>query len=50
MDLGLFYFRVAGLGIEPRSAGYEPAEMPLLYPAIFLHIYYTIIRKKCKQL
>ena len=25
---------VAGSGIEPESQGYEPCEMPLLYPAI----------------
>ena len=26
--------RVAGTGIEPVPGGYEPPEMPLLYPAI----------------
>ncbi len=26
---------VAGPGIEPGSGGYEPPEVPLLYPAIF---------------
>ncbi len=26
--------RVAGAGIEPASGGYEPPEVPLLYPAI----------------
>ena len=25
--------RVAGAGIEPASGGYEPPEVPLLYPA-----------------
>ena len=25
---------VAGLGFEPRFAGSEPTELPLLYPAI----------------
>ena len=25
---------VAGAGIEPASGGYEPPEVPLLYPAI----------------
>jgi hypothetical protein len=29
---------VAGIGIEPMSRGYEPRELPLLYPAIFLDI------------
>ncbi len=28
------YNRVAGAGIEPASGGYEPPEVPLLYPAI----------------
>ena len=28
--------RVAGAGIEPASGGYEPPEVPLLYPAIFI--------------
>ncbi len=27
--------RVAGAGIEPASGGYEPPEVPLLYPAMF---------------
>jgi hypothetical protein len=27
---------VAGPGIEPGSGGYEPPEVPLLYPAIYL--------------
>ena len=26
---------VAGPGIEPGSGGYEPPEVPLLYPAIY---------------
>ncbi len=26
--------RVAGAGIEPASGGYEPPEVPLLYPAM----------------
>ena len=29
-----FLFLVAGTGIEPVSRGYEPRELPLLYPAI----------------
>ncbi len=29
-----FLFLVAGPGIEPGSGGYEPPEVPLLYPAI----------------
>ena len=32
----LFCFLVAGTGIEPVSRGYEPRELPLLYPAIFI--------------
>ena len=31
-----FLLRVAGAGIEPASGGYEPPEVPLLYPAMFL--------------
>ena len=27
---------VAGPGIEPGSGGYEPPEVPLLYPAVYL--------------
>ena len=27
--------RVAGVGIEPTSGGYEPPEVPLLYPAMY---------------
>ena len=34
-----FTFIVAGTGIEPVSRGYEPRELPLLYPAIFLKLY-----------
>jgi hypothetical protein len=29
-----FHILVAGPGIEPGSGGYEPPEVPLLYPAI----------------
>ncbi len=29
-------FRVAGPGFEPGSSGYEPDEIPLLYPAMCL--------------
>ncbi len=28
-------FLVAGPGIEPGSGGYEPPEVPLLYPAMY---------------
>jgi hypothetical protein len=28
------HFIVAGSGIEPESQGYEPCEIPLLYPAM----------------
>ena len=31
----VFLVLVAGPGIEPGSGGYEPPEVPLLYPAIF---------------
>ena len=31
---GGFRFLVAGAGIEPASGGYEPPEVPLLYPAM----------------
>ncbi len=30
---GVVCTRVAGAGIEPASGGYEPPEVPLLYPA-----------------
>ena len=33
-ESGVFSFLVAGPGIEPGSGGYEPPEVPLLYPAI----------------
>ena len=28
---------VAGPGIEPRAEGYEPSELPLLYPTLKSH-------------
>ncbi len=31
---------VAGPGIEPGSQGYEPCEIPLLYPAIYYLLYF----------
>lgn len=31
----VFIYFVAGTGIEPMSGGYEPPEVPLLYPAIY---------------
>ena len=31
---GAFCLLVAGAGIEPASGGYEPPEVPLLYPAM----------------
>ena len=34
----LFCLLVAGTGIEPVSRGYEPRELPLLYPAILLFL------------
>ena len=33
-----FSILVAGTGIEPMSRGYEPRELPLLYPAILLYV------------
>ncbi len=35
--MGLFFLLVAGTGIEPMSRGYEPRELPLLYPAILVN-------------
>ncbi|KKU81192.1 MAG: hypothetical protein UY07_C0024G0012 [Parcubacteria group bacterium GW2011_GWA1_47_8] len=32
--VGIFVNRVAGARIERASSGYEPDEIPLLYPAI----------------
>jgi hypothetical protein len=31
---------VAGPGIEPGPQGYEPCEIPLLYPAIYKNAFY----------
>ncbi len=36
---------VAGPGIEPGSGGYEPPEVPLLYPAVSLLDVRNIIPK-----
>ena len=36
-------YLVAGPGIEPGSSGYEPDEVPLLYPAIFFDFKILII-------
>ena len=30
---------VAGSGFEPESGGYEPPEVPLLYPAVWETLY-----------
>jgi hypothetical protein len=38
---GTFSF-VAGPGIEPGSGGYEPPEVPLLYPAIYVYTFTNI--------
>lgn len=35
----LYIYLVAGPGIEPGSGGYEPPEVPLLHPAIFILLY-----------
>ncbi len=32
---------VAGPGLEPGSGGYEPPEVPLLYPAILLYSHHS---------
>lgn len=37
--------RVAGVGIEPTSGGYEPPEVPLLYPAIYAGLFAPLARK-----
>lgn len=34
--MGAFSLLVAGAGFEPASSGYEPDEIPLLYPAMDL--------------
>ena len=41
-----FLFLVAGTGIEPVSRGYEPRELPLLYPAICLNPMISFTRTK----
>jgi len=38
-----FYIRVAGARFERTSQGYEPCEMPLLYPAIIYSQKNTIL-------
>jgi hypothetical protein len=45
----VFCILVAGPGIEPGSSGYEPDEVPLLYPAItplLVHPLYQLTSKK----
>ena len=42
-EAGLLVF-VAGPGIEPGSGGYEPPEVPLLYPAM-----YSIVRSSIAE-
>ncbi len=34
--MSAIFYLVAGPGIEPGPSGYEPDEVPLLYPAILL--------------
>ena len=34
-DYNRCFLFVAGPGIEPGSGGYEPPEVPLLYPAMY---------------
>ena len=41
----LFIILVAGTGIEPVSRGYEPRELPLLYPAMYADNFLTSINK-----
>ncbi len=36
---------VAGPGIEPGSGGYEPPEVPLLYPAIYLFFTFVVTKE-----
>ena len=36
---------VAGPGLEPGSGGYEPPEVPLLYPALLFCLLFTEPRR-----
>ncbi len=45
--LPLCVILVAGAGIEPASGGYEPPEVPLLYPAIAQYTTNDITFKYC---
>ena len=38
----LQHLMVAGMGIEPMRSGYEPLDLPLVYPAI---LYFFLITK-----
>ena len=38
-------YLVAGPGIEPGPSGYEPDEVPLLYPAI---LYFVIFQRSLR--
>lgn len=38
----------AGAGFEPTSGGYEPPEVPLLHPAMFIQLYDYYRRMGCK--
>jgi hypothetical protein len=41
---------VAGSGIEPEPEGYEPSEIPLLYPAMPIINYYSGRRHRTRVL
>ena len=48
----VYVLLVAGAGIEPASGGYEPPEVPLLYPAVskmkLVHSNVPYLIKLCK--
>lgn len=41
---------VAGPGFEPGSQGYEPCEMPLLYPAMYFLLLLYVDRDAGKMI
>jgi len=47
--LTLRHNRVAGARIERASGGYEPPEVPLLYPAIYFAVKNTAIHKYTQE-
>ena len=46
----VFFVLVAGPGIEPGSGGYEPPEVPLLYPAMCISERDNNVFSSCWQL